>query len=791
MSTARERLAKQKSRPILVQLHRALSRLTSTLTVMNSGAHPDDEHSGMLATLRYGYGMRLVIACSTRGEGGQNSLGPERSGALGVLRTREMEEAARVLDADVAWLGHGPDDTAHDFGFSKNGTDTLARWGRDKIIERMVTAYRYYRPDIVIPTFLDVPGQHGHHRAMTEAAEVALNLAAAPEFVTPGLTPWTVAKYYLPARSGGGDTYDDELPPPPTTVEITVPGRDLPTGAAFDQIGQWSRAFHATQGMGRWKAEPTTRWPLHLKRGPSEPETDIRANLPASLAELADLLPEKSGVALRVAQDHINQALRSFPQRDGIVTALIAAAEAIEIALAHSDSASLVAHRHRLDRKRAEIDMALLLAQGVEPTIWVEPNRLAPGQNAALFIHTDPDSTPITATPIARTDVGIGAPRNDPQGLRFAVTAAPDTPLSEQFPHHFHSLGGNGELSVEIKADIKGRSARANFDLEEALSISPAHSVDLVPDAIILRTGQSAPKALRSDLRPMLADHSLVLEAPDGWQVATTSTGFAVSPPQSVAPGRYHLPLLVDLTPAYRTNEIAYPHIGRSYYRQPQALDILALELMLPKSSIAYVGGGSDRVPYWLRAMGLRVDELDDDALAADLSTYTTILIGTFGFGARPALNANSQRLHQWVANGGHLLTLYHRPSDGWNPDSTPPKRLVIGSPSLRWRVTNPDAEVTILQPDHPLLNGPNRISPEDWAGWDKERGLYFAAEWDPIYQPIIAMHDAGEAPLEGALLSASIGKGRHTHTALVLHHQLDKLVPGAFRLLANLVQPA
>ncbi|WDR01563.1 hypothetical protein PSQ19_12320 [Devosia algicola] len=177
-------------------------------------------------------------------------------------------------------------------------------------------------------------------------------------------------------------------------------------------------------------------------------------------------------------------------------------------------------------------------------------------------------------------------------------------------------------------------------------------------------------------------------------------------------------------------------------------------------------------MPHWLRAMGLNVNELDDDALSADLSAYTTIIIGTFGFGARAALSANSDRLHDWVANGGHLLTLYHRPSDGWNPDSTPPKRLVIGAPSLRWRVTNPDAEVKILQPDHPLLTGPNRINTADWSGWDKERGLYFAAEWDPAYVPLLSMHDSGEAPLKGALLSARVGKGRHTHTALVLHHQ-------------------
>jgi hypothetical protein len=143
------------------------------------------------------------------------------------------------------------------------------------------------------------------------------------------------------------------------------------------------------------------------------------------------------------------------------------------------------------------------------------------------------------------------------------------------------------------------------------------------------------------------------------------------------------------------------------------------------------------------------------------------------------------------VRNGGHLVTLYHRPSDGWDPETVPVAFLKIGSPSIRFRVTDANAEVTVLQPDHPLLNAPNAIGPEDWADWDKERGLYFASEWDEAYVPLLSMHDTGEDPLEGSLLSAQIGAGRHTHTSLILHHQLDHLVPGAFRLLANLVQPA
>jgi hypothetical protein len=134
-------------------------------------------------------------------------------------------------------------------------------------------------------------------------------------------------------------------------------------------------------------------------------------------------------------------------------------------------------------------------------------------------------------------------------------------------------------------------------------------------------------------------------------------------------------------------------------------------------------------------------------------------------------------------------VTLYHRPWDGWDPDTIPPRRLEIGQPSLRWRVTDENAEVAHLVPAHPLLNAPNRIGPEDWEGWVKERGLYFARSWDAAYVPLLRMGDPGESH-DGALLSADIGAGRHVHTSLVLHTQMENLVPGAFRLMANLVAP-
>ncbi|MET3926794.1 PIG-L family deacetylase [Devosia sp. 2618] len=795
MLTNRERLRHRQNQPAIVALHRALARLTSTVTVMNTGAHPDDEQSGMLALMSFAMGMRVVIACSTRGEGGQNTLGPERTGALGVMRSREMEEAARELGADIAWLGHGPDDPVNDFGFSKSGPDTLERWGKDRTIERLVRAYREYRPDIVIPTFLDVPGQHGHHRAMTEAAETAIALAADPaaypEHFAEGLTTWSVAKYYLPAWSGGENGYyDDEVPPPPTTVTVSATTIDAPTGAPYDTVGEFSRAFHASQNMGHWRAVPQTDWPLHLKLG-GVVENDIRASLPATLGEIATRLSGDAASALGQAQADIDLAVAAYPNGPAITGPLLTARAAIQSARSGLDGAEAASFGHRLDRKLAEIDTALLLAAGLAVTAWVEPVNLAPGAEGVLHVVVEPGSaTDVLVRARTAPFISVDGPAAVENLISIPIRAASNAPITNAFLPGYAALGGNGPVSVELEAAIAGRTARISIDLEEAVQIVPANSVELAPDAIIVALPGSG-KATSVRVRTDVDLSRVAIAGVDGLNLAQTASGVDVSATAELAAGRYTLPVQIDGEQAYSLTPIAYPHIGRTHFVRPVALEIVALDLTIPKSRIGYVGGGSDRVGLWLERMGADVTELDAAALSGDLSGFDTIVIGTFAFGTRPDLAAATARLHDWVNNGGHLVTLYHRPSDGWSPDSTPPKRLVIGSPSLRWRVTNPNADVDVLLPEHKLLTGPNAIGAEDFANWDKERGLYFASYWDAAYEPLLAMHDAGEKPLTGSLVSAVIGKGRHTHTSLVLHHQLDKLVPGAFRLLANLVQPA
>jgi LmbE family N-acetylglucosaminyl deacetylase len=779
-------------------MHRALSRLQSVLTVMNTGAHPDDEANGMLAALRLAFGMRVVVACSTRGEGGQNALGPERGDVLGALRTAEMEEAARRIDADVAWLGHGPDDPVHDFGFSKNGDDTLRRWGEQRLVERLVRAYRQYRPDIVIPTFLDVPGQHGHHRAMTHAAEIAFDLAADPSafphHAEMGFLPWQASKFYLPAWSGASYAYDDETPPPRETLSIRIEDRDTVTGLAYRQIGEWSRAAHASQGMGVWRDDATDQWSLHLKRwagGLPVGEGDIRDHLPTTLAGLSATLGLTSAAAasLREAQEHIDAAIAAFPDRKKISAGLCRAAQLIGETRKSLDRAIVDRIGHRLDRKLREIDAAIFEANAnIARAVFKGSSH--PGGRVILDVHIDAPDLAELAVALRLPD-GMEAIEvsREPGRFRYAVDIPASASHTGNYPEAFDPMGGNGQAGIRVSGKVEGHAIGFDLDSEEPLIISPMQSLSLDPDIAIVEV---------DDMTLGIRVHAVGAEptdwqVPKGWHVHRQNGGWTVEPPQGASGGVSTLIPIVDDRPASTVQTMAYPHIRPTSFIAPAELKVLTLDVALPPDArIGYVGTGSDHVGDHMRRIGLDVTDLGEAELkAGSLAEFTTIVVGVFAFGLRRDLRAATDRLHRFVEEGGHLVTLYHRPSDGWDPDHTPPRRLTIGSPSLRWRVTDPAAPVTVLKPDSPLLTYPNRIEAADWQGWDKERGLYFAADYDDAYEELIALNDEGENPLTGALISARIGRGRHTHVALVLHHQMDKLVPGAFRLMANLVQPA
>ncbi len=766
------RLRAQTTQPAALMLWRALQPLRGLVRFMNSGAHPDDEISAMLAALTYRDGLSLSYVCSTRGEGGQNDIGREAGAMLGTLRTAEMHCAADVLGLSMYWMSETPDDPIHDFGFSKSGVETLGKWGHAHTLRRLIEAIRADRPDILCPTFLNIPGQHGHHRAMTQAAEEAMAAAADPGFAAMGAA-WQVAKLYLPAWSGAGDAYDDDLPPPPATIHVPGTGHEPLSGWTWAEIGQHSRVYHATQGMGRWTggAEPAP-WPLHLAQSFVGEDTGaITDNL---TNHYADVLPNHpSAQALDMA---LAATVAAFPDSTQILQHGFDALNHLRALRDTCPNGAKAQTLHRLTRTEDQLARVIWLASGARLTARLATDHAHPGDSIGATLALLPPATPLIAS--AKWLLPQGWTATD-----TTIMLPADASAFNPFPMTHHAHAPQGPVAARVTLTLSGSSVSIDLPTERQLLTLPAVEASVEPRAAFLNTTAPSPLALR-------LSRGATLTPPKGWALQITPDG-AILTPHAPTPGLETLPVTLNGKPAQTVTHINHPHTGPLIHPSPATLRLRVAAVALAPARIAYIGGGNDRVDHWLRAMGADVTTLEDEALTpSGLAGFDSLVIGIFALRFRPALAPLMPAIHEWVRKGGTLLTLYHRPWDNWDAQHTAPAPLEIGKPSLRYRVTDETASVTHLLPDHSVLNAPNRITPQDWKGWVKERGLYFAKSWSPAYQALLQMADPDEAPHKGALLSARIGAGQHHHCALILHVQMEALVPGAFRLMANLVAP-
>ena len=302
----------------------------------------------------------------------------------------------------------------------------------------------------------------------------------------------------------------------------------------------------------------------------------------------------------------------------------------------------------------------------------------------------------------------------------------------------------------------------------------------------------------------MDGDIEIGLDTPNGWQAMPPS--YKVKKGELEDSSKFNFVISgptnserLEMTPYAKSGDtrveenvlmMEYDHIRNTCTIGANTLAVQPIDLEIPaRLKVGYVDRGADRVNFWLNRFGVDVTMLSvDDLKTLDLGIYDTIVIGIRAF--RADLTATSPFLRAYVENGGNLVTQYNRTDDDWNNETTAPRPISIGSPSFRWRITDPNAAVTHLVPDHHLLNAPNKIGEDDWANWHQERGLYFASDASDEYEMLLSMSDRGKDPLTGGLISAKIGNGWHHHCSLILHHQLEHQVPGAARLLANLITP-
>ena len=842
-----ERVQEQASQHAVVELWEALLPLGSVNSFMNTGAHPDDERSSLLAYLSRGVGAQVISVTANRGEGGQNAIGTEYNNALGALRSREMEEASRAFGVDLYFLSEGADDPIYDFGFSKTPEEALSTWGEEETMRRLVRVIRESRPDVLFTSFLDVYGQHGHHRAMNEATkrafELAADPAAFPEQLDQGLRIWQPRKLYLPAESGAGSTYADDEPPPPVTLEIDTGAYNPIFGATYEQLGEQSRVYHQSQGMGSWHPEEPSTASLYLLRSTVNRRADdtaIFGGLPNTVGDLAETVSDRPlAGTLRAAQTHIETALSDYPNYIAVAAEVQHALSDVRTARARLPKAKLGDAQRadlafRLDLKARQLENAsqhaALLITRLEVT---EPEDDAPENSYSL---TPGGETSLTLTafrggevPITDVSFELVTPEGwsvtrqeegkkgalasgETLAATYTVSAPVDAAFTDPYRVHASPYAPDSIVYGRVSYRMNGVPVTLEIAPEERVAVLPDLSLTASTPEMIFNTAVPSEHfevaVTATNNRAQSTDTSLSLEAPAGWQVEPTavplsfagagetqSAAFKVTPPQGgVEPGRYTLKLKADgqATSTQHVQNISYTHVGNNYLIEPAVVEIQAFPVEVANDlRIGYVDGGSDTVYESLRQLGLQVELLGAETLSSgDLSVFDTIVVGIYAYAARPDLAASNNRLLNYVREGGNLFVQYHRPSDNWNPETTAPFPLELGSPSFSWRVTDENAEVTYLAPQHPLLTTPNEITEADWQGWVKDRGLYFPSNWSDQYTTLLSMKDPGEEPFTSSLLSADVGEGRYTYSSLIYYYELDNLVPGAFRMMANLVTP-
>ncbi len=290
------------------------------------------------------------------------------------------------------------------------------------------------------------------------------------------------------------------------------------------------------------------------------------------------------------------------------------------------------------------------------------------------------------------------------------------------------------------------------------------------------------------------ADTAGITVAPQVFSLAAANEPLdlelVLQPPKELQPGRSALHLAAVLDDGRRFDlavpVVDYPHIRATPRPVPAEVAVQTADLRLPPlKRVGYVRGASDRVPEFLRQVGVPIELLGPEQLqSGDLGRYDAIVLGSRAYETDPALVRANRRLLDYARNGGVVIVQYQQV--GYFDGKFAPYPLEVSRPPDR--VTDETAAVQLLDPASPVFNVPNKIGPADWEGWVQERGLSFAHTWDPAYTPLLSMKDPDTADLQGGLLMAKTGKGVYVYTGLALFRQLPAGVPGAYRLFANLL---
>ncbi len=816
----------------VVQLLKKLNTAGSALMI---GAHPDDEDTALLAYLARGENARTGYLSLTRGDGGQNIIGPELGESLGVIRTEELLQA-RKLDGAEQFFAR-----AYDFGFSKSLTEAKQKWNEQVILCDVVRVIRSFRPLVVISNFSGTPADgHGHHQFAGYITPIAVKAAEDAGQCRDAGAPWKVQKLYVRYRGSGQPT-----------LRINTGQYEHLFGRSLFEIAMEARSQHRSQEQGVLELKGPQYSALNLFEKDVE-DTTIFDNVDTSFTGIARNTGESDPqivaelVSLQeIAVEAYNYHHERTPQRiiDLLVKGYITASAA-EL------NARNGATKFLLGIKKREFADLIRLVAGVQIDALSDRETVVPGETSSavvrlffanpkmvrakqVILRSPPGWTIKSATEPAPGAQNPGRRDVADHTAYFDVSVPGDERFTQPYWLEKPRTGdlfvwdandssatlpfGAPVVTAEVTVEIGGSEITFKQALEfryaddtrgeirRELNVVPRIVVSLDQDRIvvpysereqILRVGMTVTNNGRLPARGLVE-----LRADKGTSILSSERSpafelnglgekatfvFETKIPARTKAGTYRLTgqaRLGDIVSSSDMNVITYPHIQTHRTYRIATATISVIDLKTTPAKVGYITGSGDKVDDAIKQMSFEIEEIDERMLGTgELSRFDVIVVGIRAYQVRQDVVANNGRLLEFVKNGGILIVQYQLPQT-YSQQNLPPFPAQMGP-----RVADENAPVNILLPTHPIFNFPNKITSADFEGWVQERNLYNFSTMDAKYVGLLESHDAGEPENKGGLVIADIGKGKYIYCSYSLFRQLPAGVPGAYRFLANLL---
>jgi LmbE family N-acetylglucosaminyl deacetylase len=801
--------------PGLAETIEAIDNAAVTTRILYVTAHPDDESAAILTYLARGLHADVALLALTRGEGGQNALGPEQAPQLGLIRTQELLAATRGYGVKLYFT------RARDFGFSKTPEETEKIWG-DQVMEDMVRVIRTYRPNIVINNLI---GGHGHHVAAGRLTPKAVQLAADPKAYLQVAAD--IDGLPLSAWGPNGNpvkVFDvDRGGRKPNSYLLPVDDVSPLYGKSYREIGLDAFTNHRTQGITGFINSPFLSLPYGLVAESGEPfdPTILAVHLEdwstdQRVAQIAkDIRTARDAVfaldwktaaqGLARAQTLLIPAIPDLyaPTKSGSSDPqdfdYRKLSERLNRAMAMTAGLKLSADANRNDLVVGE-DVEIVTKQKCRPEIscGFAPNKLQGPSAATTGVLEETKRAGEAAGQVTLTAV-VHSP---PAKLDPAVVVLPEPPSLAVIAQPVTIFGYQFQFQQPV-THITATTMRAE---RIPLRVVPAYTLSVEPPQVVEVLAKE-----KMPLEILLRVHSYAtqpgkisvgLQVPNGWTTSApvplefSGSGdqyarLKVSAQGKLTAGNYTISAYAMRGEEKFTSTVEpLVSMPQLLWTSPAECVVHAFDVNVPANlHVGYISAESEPVPEALSRLGIRVDALDAAALNfGDLAKFDAIVVGVRAYELRAELPGANQRLLDYVSQGGTLVVQYQRDFAWDRFQYAPYPAKIDGSGGPLPRITDENAEVKFLKPDDPLLNIPNKIASQDFQGWIQERGLYFWTQFDPKYTPLLTMHDPNEPDLNGGLVYAHYGKGMYIYSGLAFFRQLPEGVPGAYRLFVNLL---